>query len=171
MSTYHQQFMRSTQQKYADMRKRSAAKWSKDGKRLLRPEVPMQFSLDQFRAWILARFQNREDGMGRCEYCTCPLVVATMVPDHKKALDRGGSNTLDNLAVACERDNDIKGRVSAEWFRYLRDCLAQMPDGDRREIEERLQKSEKAASSIRSLRRQVVKQQPPAAALAATAAK
>jgi hypothetical protein len=154
--TYEQQFLRVTSQKLADIRKRSAAKESKSG-RLLRPAIAVEFDLPEFRAWVMEQFGD-EFGAKRCHYgCGRWLTIADFVPDHVKPLASGGRNSLENLVVCCAHCNDIKGALDGNWFQYLLECLAQMPESQSSNIRERLQKSEKAASSVRFLRGQVHK--------------
>lgn len=153
MNSYDKQFMTFTQRQWGHIRERSAAKYSNDGKRLLRPEIPVEFSLGEFREWVLVHLGMRKDGVGKCEYCGAPLAAAGFVPDHARALARGGRNTIDNLVFSCADDNDAKGSIAAEWYRYLLRCLEQMPEPESAIIRNRLIKSEKLASSVRSMRR------------------
>jgi hypothetical protein len=154
--THEQQFLRITSRKLADIRKRSVAKYSNGGKRLVRPAIEVEFDLPQFRAWVLEQFGGDAWGARRCHYgCGRWLALETFVPDHFKALARGGRNSLDNLVACCSTCNDIKGSLDGDWFNYLLTCLAQMPDSQASIIRERLAKSEKAASSVRMLRGQV----------------
>jgi hypothetical protein len=152
--TYEQQFLRVTSQKLADIRKRSAAKYSKGGK-LLRPAIPVEFDLAEFRAWAIEQFGD-EWGTRRCHYgCGRWLTVADFVPDHFKPLARGGRNHLSNFVVCCGYDNDCKGELDGDWYQYLLACLAQMPESQASIVKERLAKSEKAANSVRFLRGQI----------------
>jgi hypothetical protein len=152
LSTYEQQFNRSTSQKLADIRKRSAAKYSNDGKRLLKPAVEVEITLPEFRAWTLEQF-GHPGGSRHCYYgCGRWLTPITFVPDHYKALDRGGRNHTSNLVACCETCNDIKGVIDGPWFEFFNKCLEQMPEEQRSIIRSRLAKSEKLASSVRNLR-------------------
>jgi hypothetical protein len=154
--THDQQFLRITSQKLADIRKRSQAKYTKGGKRLVRPAIAVEFDLSEFRAWTVEQFGGDAWGSRRCHYgCGRWLTVETFVPDHFKALARGGHNSLDNFVVCCSVCNDIKGSLDGDWFNFLLACLAQMPESQASIIRERLAKSEKAASSVRMLRGQL----------------
>lgn len=155
--TYEQQFQDTSSAQRRSMKARGAAKYSEDGKRLLKPEVPVEFSLAEYRAWLISQFGD-EWGSRRCHYgCGRWVTPADFVPDHFKALDRGGRNSLENLVISCASCNDVKGAMDGPWFQYLLECLAQMPESERNLVRERLAKSEKAASSVRHLRGQVHK--------------
>jgi hypothetical protein len=154
--TYEQQFLRITSQKLASIRERSKAKYSQNGQRLIRPEIPVEFDLAEFRAWVLEQFGNDVRSSKRCHYgCGRWLTIADFIPDHFVPLAAGGRNHTSNLVVCCEADNDCKGALDGNWYSYLLSCLAQMPDSQSSNIRERLAKSEKAASSVRMLRGQV----------------
>lgn len=58
----------------------------------------------------------RSDGI--CSYCGCQLEKYHV--DHKIPLSRGGSNSLDNLAISCEKCNLQKGTKTADEFRIWR---------------------------------------------------
>lgn len=52
----------------------------------------------------------------RCVYCGCTEEEMTLCLDHVIPLSRGGSNTADNLVVACFPCNTDKGaRTPSEW--------------------------------------------------------
>ncbi len=150
--TITQRFLAATQQQRSSMVRRGAAQYSKDETRLLRPAVPVEFSLTQYREWVLAKFGS-ESGAPLCAYgCGRWVTADDFIPDHIKPLARGGRNRLDNLAACCSCCNDEKGELDGEWYLYLRRCLDQMPPGQAAIVHERLQKSEKAAASVRLLR-------------------
>ena len=49
---------------------------------------------------------------GRCEYCRIPQEAAPFVPfhvEHVVARQHQGDDSLDNLAIACDRCNVYKG--------------------------------------------------------------
>ena len=67
-------------------------------------------------------------GDGMCAYCPAP--AATF--DHVVPLERGGSNTRDNLAPCCRRCNCSKKALTPpEWERW-KAATAQLPAGQRR---------------------------------------
>jgi hypothetical protein len=151
-TTYEKQFLDGTSAQRRSIKARSAAKYSSDEKRLLRPAVPIEFSLEEYRAWVLEQFGD-EWGSRACFYeCGRYITTSDFVPDHFKPLDRGGANTLTNLRPCCATCNDIKGTIDGPWFMYLLRCLREMPEPESKIIRERLAKSEKAASSVRALR-------------------
>lgn len=150
--TITQRFQEATSGQRNAMVRRGAAQYSKQGNRLIRPAVPVEFSLAEYRAWVLAKFGS-ESGACLCAYGCCRWITADdFVPDHIVPLNRGGKNALTNLAACCSSCNDEKGELDGEWFLYLRRCLEKMPPGQAAIIRERLQKSEKAAASVRRLR-------------------
>ncbi|MHB8631305.1 MAG: HNH endonuclease signature motif containing protein [Candidatus Limnocylindria bacterium] len=51
---------------------------------------------------------------GCCTYCG---TAATLEPDHRVALSRGGSNRIDNILPACRRCNARKHRMGEAEFR------------------------------------------------------
>jgi 5-methylcytosine-specific restriction endonuclease McrA len=137
-------FMRTTSQQLADMRKRCKGKFDERG-RMLRAEIPFRLELADYRAWVLSKFRT-PDGTARCEYCPRIVSITTFSPDHMVALQRGGSSGTENLAVSCANCNAIKGKVGAIWFKFFLKCLWEMPDADANDIRSRLLKSEKLAS-------------------------
>lgn len=150
--TYESAFLKSTKAQRGHIVERSRAQYNKAGDRLLRPKIEVEFTLEDYRAWVLSVFGS-ETGVARCAYhCGAWLTPATFSPDHIKPLARGGANRLDNLAACCPSCNEEKGELDGEWYVYLRRCLDQMPPGQAAMIHQRLQKSEKAAASVRLLR-------------------
>jgi hypothetical protein len=96
-------------------------------------------------------------GARRCHYgCGRWLTVETFVPDHFKALARGGRNSLDNLVVCCSVCNDIKrARSTATGSTSCLPASRRCPIRRPRSSVNGSQKSEKAASSVRMLRGQL----------------
>jgi hypothetical protein len=153
--TYEQQFQNTTSQQRRHMTERGRAVWSKDNKRLIKPDNPVTFTLAEYRSWVLEQFGDAW-GSRRCHYgCGRWVTPADFIPDHFRALNRGGLNSLDNLVISCASCNDVKGEMDGPWFQYLLNCLAQMPESERNLVRERLAKSEKSAASVRRLRGRV----------------
>jgi hypothetical protein len=57
------------------------------------------------------REQVRSRARDRCEYCRLPqsAVPATFHVEHVRALQHGGTDSLENLALSCDRCNAFKG--------------------------------------------------------------
>lgn len=138
------EFTASTYRQWSHIKERCQQQETKKH-RIIRLAIPFTMTVADYRAWVLEQFKHPA-GVARCEYCTRIVTVQTFSPDHKRALQRGGSSGLDNLAVSCADCNQIKGKVGAEWFKFLLKCLWEMPDADASDIRSRLLKSEKLAS-------------------------
>ena len=119
--TSESRFKSATLAKFGAMRSRCQTKG-----RMLRAPIPFTLTLDQFRGWALEKFGGT-DGIARCAYCARPVNIETFSPDHKTALQRGGSSGLENLAVSCTECNEIKSSMSAECFLDLIACLRNWP--------------------------------------------
>src|SRR3990167_2098159 len=53
---------------------------------------------------------------GDCTYCGKRLTWDTAERDHIRPLTRGGTDTPENIAIACRRCNVVKGdRTPEEW--------------------------------------------------------
>ena len=141
--TSESRFKSATLAKFGAMRSRCQTKG-----RMLRAPIPFTLTLDQFRGWCLEQFKSTE-GVARCAYCSRPVNIETFSPDHKTALQRGGTSGLENLAVSCGDCNQIKGAMSADCFLDLIACLRKMPAADANSVTGRLLKSEKLASLTR----------------------
>lgn len=54
---------------------------------------------------------------GHCAYCGCELPYSNMQVDHVVSLERGGSDTLDNMLPACRSCNHYKSTLTLDDFR------------------------------------------------------
>ncbi len=54
---------------------------------------------------------------GHCTYCGCEIDLSNMQVDHIKALERGGTDDMDNLYPACRSCNKYKDTLTIEDFR------------------------------------------------------
>lgn len=63
------------------------------------------------------------DSGGRCQWCDTSLIKREFEIDHIISLVRGGSNTVDNLAVACAACNRRKS--SKHTAKFVREIYAQ----------------------------------------------
>lgn len=155
--TYNAQFLKRTSDQRNKMVARGRAVYSKDGRRLITPANPVEFTLAEYREWVIKTFGS-ELGAVPCPYeCGAWITTLTFVLDHVKPINRGGLNRLDNFTGCCESCNDAKGELDGPWFSYLMRCLEVMPAGQAAIVMERLRKSEKAANSVRMLRGQLAR--------------
>jgi hypothetical protein len=114
----------------------------------------VQFTLDEFRAWLLGKFGDETKTI-RCPYCRRVFIsVFTCVIDHADPASRGGSLGLGNLNPCCSDCNDIKGALSVKAFMALLNYMEAIDPFDRQEITQRLQKSYKAVAAIHWRRKQ-----------------
>jgi hypothetical protein len=122
---------------YRSMKARFAPKTNKKGK-LIRVGREVPFTLEEFRAWLLAEFKS-VDAAIRCAYdCGAVLDILNFHTDHKTPITRGGTLALDNLALACEECNRIKGELTAREYVALRQGLETFSEPARRDIYKRL---------------------------------
>jgi len=52
----------------------------------------------------------------RCHYCKSELLLSKATLDHKIPKSKGGTDTLDNLVLACKFCNGLKGCIPYEDF-------------------------------------------------------
>jgi hypothetical protein len=69
-------------------------------------------SLLRLRRYIVYRHFDK-----RCVYCGALCSFKETTLDHVHALGKGGSDTYDNLAVACRPCNGLKWKLSIHQFR------------------------------------------------------
>jgi len=97
-------------------------------------DLPLPFSLIEFRVFCLTRMGGSWDMAVRCVYCSGWLNAQTFVIDHREPLRYGGSLGLENLDLVCEECNAIKGSLSSNAFRRLLALLVELHAQDSREI-------------------------------------
>lgn len=61
------------------------------------------------KVWL----RDSSHGQARCHWCPAILTFATMTLDHVVALAEGGTNAMENLAIACGPCNRARGRETA----------------------------------------------------------
>lgn len=110
---------------HSSMVKRFAQKENKRG-RVIRVGRIVPFTLAEFRLWLLEQLGGKPEGSTRCVYCNCPLFADTLRIDHKIPVSRGGELGLSSLAVACDRDNRMKGSLTDSEFRALQVALGDL---------------------------------------------
>lgn len=139
----YQAFHLRTASIHSSMVKRFKPKENKNG-RVIRLGRIVPFTLSEFRLWLLEQLEGKPGGTARCFYCNVPLFADTLRVDHKIPASRGGSLSLDNCCVACDRDNRMKGALTDIEFRALQVALGDMlrdgrlhPDGFK-DLEKRL---------------------------------
>lgn len=111
-----QDFNIATSRKRNDMAKRLRAKYWKTGKRAGKLRVPgreLPFTLAEWRAWCM---KNIGFGCVPCHYCPRPVDVLRFEPDHYYPLSYGGSAGLENIVVACDDCNGLKGEIPGDDF-------------------------------------------------------
>lgn len=86
---------------------------------LLRPAMPLTFTLTEFQAWFLEKLGDRADGCCKCPYCPRQLTAENARFDHVIPIARGGSVGLENLEPVCETDNREKGELTGEEFKTI----------------------------------------------------
>ena len=60
-----------------------------------------------------------------CLYCSEKIQIDDYSPDHILPLDRGGSNTIDNIQFICIGCNRMKGNLTDEEFKWFLSFLKQ----------------------------------------------
>ncbi len=73
------------------------------------------------RAMIEALWKFQD---GRCAYCFSLSPLEAVTIDHVTPMSRGGSHTIDNIALACRPCNQSKGTKTASEFRAYRKATA-----------------------------------------------
>jgi 5-methylcytosine-specific restriction endonuclease McrA len=110
---------------YSSMVSRFKQKMDKRG-RVMRQGRIVPFTLSEFRLWLLEQLGGKPDGSARCAYCNCPVFADTLRVDHKIPVSRGGDLTLVNCCVSCDRDNRMKGSLTADEFKALQVALGDL---------------------------------------------
>ena len=118
--------------------------------RIKKKKLPrLNFSKDEFRAYVLEALGGHEDGAIQCRYCCKFCVLKEVTPDHEIPLSRGGSSDLFNLGFPCMQCNQAKGSLTPEEFMKLLDFLEREIPLGRQDVLGRLAKAVKLAASAR----------------------
>jgi hypothetical protein len=121
-----QAFMSRTGSVYHSMVKRFSEKRFKSGPRkgkVFRPFIPVPFTLEEFRAWVLQELNGHMNGYGRCFYSGEPLDARTFSVDHWMPIAQGGTLDLSNLRMCSSEQNRIKGKLSPQGYAWLQGIL------------------------------------------------
>jgi 5-methylcytosine-specific restriction endonuclease McrA len=97
--------------------------------RARRDGVSLDYSAGDIRALLAAS--------ACCTYCGLPVAFDAQL-DHRTPTSRGGRHALDNLAVACQRCNQLKGMLAEAEYRELLTLLALLHPAARQDLERRL---------------------------------
>lgn len=152
-------FNDATARKRNKMRARLGEKLWKSGKRagqVRRHGQQLPFTLAEFRAWVMERI-----GMGQapCYYCPRMIDVRNFQPDHYEPLELGGGHGLENLRVACEDCNRIKGAMPPQDFIALMEFLdTRLSQRGRDDVKKRLRSG---AMGLRLRHQGVAPKKPP----------
>jgi hypothetical protein len=73
-----------------------------------------------------------------CTYCGERLTINNISLDHKQAVSQGGTETSENLAPVCQPCQRRKGKLSAEEFMSLLECVATWAPASRKDLFTRL---------------------------------
>lgn len=156
--TPHSEFLTLTYSRYEAMKDRVAEKRSKSG-HILRVGRQLNFTIDEYRQWIRDQLGG-EQGTARCFYCDAIVDLQTMVTDHMQPLAQAGALDLSNLCIACSRDNDQKGAMTAHSYIQLlvflknrnvcsevdeADCLGRLRTSVKLAIREQQRRAQRAA--------------------------
>jgi len=112
---------------YADLKKRSAPTYWKNGRlagRMRWPGVPVPYTSDEFAAWLMDRVGVQAF---LCPYCNAPLDVLSMVLDHNVPLKGGGGNETSNLVPCCADCNGLKHKLTGQEYLGFRSKLRELP--------------------------------------------
>lgn len=133
---------------YGNMVSRFQEKRNKNG-RITRIGYVVPFTRDEFRDWLREQLGG-EGGVRRCTYCQTFVSAADCVIDHMVPPNRGGSLGLENLTVACEPCNAIKGGCTATGYIAFRSwALLNLDPDDCKDLFKRLQSQMKLATMQR----------------------
>jgi hypothetical protein len=113
-----QQFTARSGSIYGNMVARFQEKRNKNG-RITRIGYVVPFTRDEFRDWLREQLGG-EGGVRKCAYCSTYVSAADMAIDHMTPPKRGGSLGLENLAIACEPCNQIKGGMLSQSYMAFR---------------------------------------------------
>jgi hypothetical protein len=132
------QFMQRTGVLYDSMCKRFRAKHWKSGKRagsVRDPGREVPFTKEQFRSWAMQEVGYQAKP---CPYCSRPIDVLNMSPDHRIPVSRGGSLALSNLDAICADCNRLKGALTGKEFGAFLDGMRTFPVDAQRDIFKRM---------------------------------
>jgi 5-methylcytosine-specific restriction endonuclease McrA len=112
--------------------KRTSSIFHGQKRRAKQYDETLDYDLKEMRA-LTASALNRP-----CPYCGIEITPYNLSLDHQNPTSRGGEHALHNLAVSCERCNQIKGNMTAEEFHLLMQVIREMPPVANRSVFARL---------------------------------
>jgi hypothetical protein len=101
-------FLKRTKTIFANLKRRAKADFQ-----------VLDFDRDAFREFVANH--------NSCEYDGLPVDGATFQIDHRTPTSRAANHTLKNLAVACARCNQIKGKLTEQEARQLFQLIREWP--------------------------------------------
>lgn len=93
---------------------------------------------ENLREILLANLECLLASRARCPYCDVRLLLSNVSVDHRVPLSRGGTSHPDNLTLIDRRCNKLKGELTGEEYRALREWLDDLEEEARLNIERRL---------------------------------
>lgn len=121
---YSTKFKERARSLYESLRGRTREKKSKNG-RITRKGYELPFTMEEFRVWLIAKFGGEEKAI-QDPYTGEWITLYTCSLDHEIPLRRGGSPGLDNLCPLAPANNNCKGKLMPEEFRFFRQCMYEM---------------------------------------------
>ena len=114
---------------------RSAGIASTMKQRAAKAELPCTLTIAEVREKVKA-------ALGKpCRYCQEPITVRTFSGDHLIPASAGGKFDADNIQIICQRDNELKGRLSHDDFVKLLEGTKGMTTYGRRDVFMRIRAS------------------------------
>lgn len=114
-----EQFLDRAKDLWKSQQSMAAAKYWKTGKRKGTMRVPAQtieFTELEFQRWL---YKAVGFGAVPCKFCSEPIDILNLVPDHILPRDIGGRFALDNMQCICKPCNQRKGEMTGEGFFLL----------------------------------------------------
>jgi 5-methylcytosine-specific restriction endonuclease McrA len=152
LQTAASEFLSITSDRYHALQQRLAEKRDRFN-HVIQVGRDLPFSLAEFRD-KLRQLLDGEEGYTRCHYCNRPLNIITLQLDHMVPISQGGELGWNNLCVACEPCNQMKGNVTAATFVRVLAFIETLPPFDGESLRNRLQMATKLAIDNRRMKAQ-----------------
>ena len=108
------------------------------------------FTLEAYRAFVIAGLGGFPDGARQCRYCHGYFGYEDLATDHAVPLDCGGSPGIENLDLPCANCNRQKGVTTPDEFLIFLKFLEEKLPRARTSILHRLQTYSKLIAGMRS---------------------